>query len=1073
MERLRWYVEDSLGLGNSDQVPRVRDIATAASVDIAAFGVEFWNLVFENDPAMAQVSVGIEAVLPDLDVELEVSGFHSAWPWELLRRPTDDGPLIAQVESFVRSTLPLVERSSLQEQGFRRVLIVISRNPGTSRDVAYQNVLGDFARSDYDGTLIVDVLRPATVEALEARLVGAREAGQPYQIVHIDAHGGWDSERQEPVILLNGGGAQEPVYGEELGNVLRRGSVDTLFLSACRSANLAVEPSTQTSGPNQSFARQVIDKGIGFVIGMRHDASEVTVREFYSTIYRELANGRQLLDAVRAARKRLQGNDLRRINGDWVSFQDWFVPVVYANRIPSLPLSPAARRSKRTPRRVAAELSLIASTPAVPSVGLDLEIQLLDKLFSSPRYVWLHGQAGRGKTTIAHEYARWHLLTQSDAVVAWLHAPEQRSEESLMQVAMGKLMSATSAWRWGSLLDATRQCAPLLIVDNADDINEVQWDEFAEFVRPLIPAGLRILTTSRRSKPPPALHATPFQCPGLSHEEAILLIERRHPSRLVTRAYAPLVRYANGNALLLRILASALPDGHSETDVSAVVDRHATTPLDAEDERLSAAIATVLSGYREDDALLLSLIQHHSHSTHPGILAAASSPIEEWAVSELIEGDTSRWESLLSRLSSDGLADRSTTPGTWELHPSLLRVLRERGGPDTRKAWAAGSANFFSEHYSAPKESETLQIIATFEDDIVAALGYCSHVDMVDAFVDLTDALQALYHRTGRSNELRSLVERSSAAFLDEKHQQRPGAPFYATHSAYSWRGRLVETLGRDYARHVSRKHEEWLLGERTAARGDRARQRYLSHQLVFVLDARCIDEQKTDQGLSKDDVESLELCAAISGKPDDIAKALYWRVELGVDQSDVGATVSKLEEALTRSGLTEPTQDRLHLSIGTLLLRLGQATNDLAQERTHLERAKDHLVAALEICKKLRSAPKLCERAVRLAFVLHLLDEDDDAEEKYEYARRVATGAIGTEAWLARALGGLGQIHLVRAMKFSDQESPLWANELQLALAYLTDCAELADRLGHQAIADDARRMIARFPQRSSDGAG
>ena len=147
------------------------------------------------------------------------------------------------------------------------------------------------------------MLRPPTFAALARTLEEAKDAGEPYQVVHFDGHGAWlDAERataENPARGLSrtmfslvsparpgthgflvfedprGGGSQQLVDGPALGGLLAGAGVPVLVLNACRSAHsdLVTEPETvareldahQRVRAYGSLAQEVMDAGVAGV----------------------------------------------------------------------------------------------------------------------------------------------------------------------------------------------------------------------------------------------------------------------------------------------------------------------------------------------------------------------------------------------------------------------------------------------------------------------------------------------------------------------------------------------------------------------------------------------------------------------------------------------------------------------------------------------------------------------------------------------------------------------------------------------------------------------------------------
>jgi hypothetical protein len=96
-----------------------------------------------------------------------------------------------------------------------------------------------------------------------------------------------------------------------------------LVLNACRSAHagLATEPE-QDAGLDAhgrvraygSLAQEVMDAGVAGVVAMGYNVYVVTAAQFIGEVYAGLLAGRELGQAVTAARRQLAANPLRQVS---------------------------------------------------------------------------------------------------------------------------------------------------------------------------------------------------------------------------------------------------------------------------------------------------------------------------------------------------------------------------------------------------------------------------------------------------------------------------------------------------------------------------------------------------------------------------------------------------------------------------------------------------------------------------------------------------------------------------------------------------------------------------------------
>jgi hypothetical protein len=314
-EDLRWYLEDYLK-HPFDPAPK---IAARIEGRMAEIGAVLFKAVFHADEDARDLWATLRTRLNDTRVEI-ITGVQEAAtiPWELIRDPKTDTPLALRARAFVRAQPQAAQLPQLPqtESGPIRILLVICR-PGGGEDVPFRSVasrlikgLTEEARQAFE----LDVLRPPTFDQLGRVLRAAKDAGQPYHVVHFDGHGLYE-EVVEPSavaeilkklspLLLSGPRAGAHGYlafenpqmeenlqladGPALGKLLVETGVPVLVLNACRSAHAeAPEAPTPTPPPQAgeglradvhsqirafgSLAQEVMDAGVAGVVAMRYN----------------------------------------------------------------------------------------------------------------------------------------------------------------------------------------------------------------------------------------------------------------------------------------------------------------------------------------------------------------------------------------------------------------------------------------------------------------------------------------------------------------------------------------------------------------------------------------------------------------------------------------------------------------------------------------------------------------------------------------------------------------------------------------------------------------------------------
>lgn len=286
-ERVRWYLED-YAIYPHDPAPK---IAARVEEDMGEIGRKLFTEVFHSSDDAREIWADLRRHVSESRVEI-VTGVReaAAIPWELLREPKTDTCLALHAAAFVHSNFQPARpfQVSRTGEGPIRILLVICR-PGGRNDVPFRSVASRLIKglSDADRNRFqLDVLRPATFDALCKRLRRAKDAGEPYHVVHFDGHGAFvdmrdviaamqkqDEEREAAMRKLlaeigvagrhrfDGAATVYPkgkrdgkhgflcfenpehpenlrfVDGEEMGDLLAETGAPVLVLNSCRSAH--------------------------------------------------------------------------------------------------------------------------------------------------------------------------------------------------------------------------------------------------------------------------------------------------------------------------------------------------------------------------------------------------------------------------------------------------------------------------------------------------------------------------------------------------------------------------------------------------------------------------------------------------------------------------------------------------------------------------------------------------------------------------------------------------------------------------------------------------------------------
>jgi hypothetical protein len=301
---LRWLLEDSPRLSAETAKPA----AIGAQTRLTWFG----QTLFES--LRKPLESALEGRRLD-DVALcidDPTGLTRNWPWELLNQ--DESPVVFDCRAFMRrSRQPASRLSSPARTGPLKLLVVTARPRGLD-DVPFRSVASRILEATSRESTQVELLRPPTFEALRARLLSAKAAGAPFDIVHFDGHGDLSDAPagRQGVLLFEDPGTTgaSAVEGRPLGELLVEADVPLLILNACHAGSA---PLATPSGPGRtaaasvasaSLAEQVASCGAIDVVALSHEVHVATAALIVEDVYRCLDRGHPVGAAVTFARRR-------------------------------------------------------------------------------------------------------------------------------------------------------------------------------------------------------------------------------------------------------------------------------------------------------------------------------------------------------------------------------------------------------------------------------------------------------------------------------------------------------------------------------------------------------------------------------------------------------------------------------------------------------------------------------------------------------------------------------------------------------------------------------------------------
>jgi tetratricopeptide (TPR) repeat protein len=581
-EDLRWYLEQYAVLPSD--IPVIQDRARKIEANLIEWGkslheaampvantasvLQAWAKIGNHSGRRFSVQVdeagdaGATAV--DVRAAKEASTFLLGLPWELLH---DGKRFLFQgaQPTRVRRRLPITESFGVPVVATPiRILLVTARPEDDS--CAYIDHRASAlplveATESLPGLVRLHVLNPPTLSALGQELDRAREAREPYHVVHFDGPGVYDRpvglgglcfELHEDTAKLERR-RHVTVFTGDLGPLLRDHRIPLVFLEACQTA--------RAEKASEPVASELLKVGVASVVAMSHSVRVETARQFVETFYQALAAGKRVGDAMLAGQRRLKENTSRgRVFGATdLRLEDWFVPVLFQEKddLQLFTKAPARQAVEDFTADLAVRLGALPPVPEPKFIGRSRELLALQRLLRHERYAVVRGQGGEGKTALATEFARWMVRSHQVRRAAFVSVEglEKNVAESVLDKLGTQLVKrgfSTQADCQGDIEKAAREIErvlreqpTLLVIDNMESIllpplieastlqalSEEAREELKALLtlcERLLKAGdTRLVFTSRESLPAPfdaARHQRELR--QLDRDDAVKLVER-------------------------------------------------------------------------------------------------------------------------------------------------------------------------------------------------------------------------------------------------------------------------------------------------------------------------------------------------------------------------------------------------------------------------------------------------------------------------------------------------------------------------------------------------------------------
>ncbi|MEU7055106.1 tetratricopeptide repeat protein, partial [Streptomyces sp. NPDC046197] len=828
LEELRWYLEKYL----QSPFGVYGERGSQAAAQLPRWGEQVFEAVFGAGPARdAYLRARARAEARGGRVELVVvSGAAEplGWPWELMADPGRPTPLALDAQVALSRTMPTASLGEVFTVGGSRlrVLMVISRPRGT-RDVGYQMI----ARPLLDrlaavrGQVELVVLRPPTLEHLQQVLEQAREAGEPFQIVHFDGHGvfgqlaGPLGGAGRPVMFRGPGpqgmlafekpeGGSDLVAADDVARVLKQARVPVVVLNACQSAVVG-------SQVEAAVATRLLQEGTAAVVAMAYSVYAVAAAEFMAAFYERLFAGDRVTEAVAAGRRRLAQQDLRPSPKGRMPLADWVVPVLYSRsevRFPGLRTERQAGQSLEEMLDRIRERPHTGETPpeavleAVGEfIGRDALLYTLDLAARLQHVVVLHGPGGTGKTELAKAFGRWWrdtgALDHPDGVI-W-----HSFEPGVASFGLDGVITSIGLRLFGTqfaLLDPDQRqslveeilCERrlLLVWDNFESVHtmpdptqatpplpEAERNKLRDFLTRIAAHGTSaVIVTSRNPETWLGPQVRRVKVPGLDTEEAgqyadhLLIPYPDAQPRRELKAFGELMQWLDGHPLSMRII---LPHLNTTNPQDLLAGLQGTTPLPdtTTGERTTCLATSITYSFTHlpttDQHTLAALSLLHGVA-HAAVLAMFSAHPN---VPEPFRGHTAaEWRHLLDRAAGVGLL----TPlgaGIYRIHPALpayltthwqtqaLDTYRDQHTAALRALLDAHAAlgNWLMQQIRSGDAQFAMALISYQERTLGSMLSYALDHSMWTQAQDIAQPLGDYWNARGLTEEARAWVDRA------------------------------------------------------------------------------------------------------------------------------------------------------------------------------------------------------------------------------------------------------------------------------------------------------------------------
>ena len=354
---------------NGEAAEVVANAPWAEAGAIKQYGTALYDALFTADLRALFMSSFSAAKGSGKGLRLRVhadEGVLSRLPWELLWRSDINVPLASSEWHPVVRFIPMpFATRPLAIDGRLRVLLV-SAVPTDQEELDVEAEADEIARALSTLSSHVEILRLREATKIEL----FRAIGDNCHVVHFMLHGRLDQANEGELMLRGADGTSDPLSASDLRRLAHDwalGGTRLLVFNACETAR------DRAGQEFSGIAPAAVQAGIPAVISMQYPITDAAAGIFSNELYREVAQGSPVDQAVSKARQLVQllvkeGNEwitpvlhMRATEG--VLFEGTAAPIVRAGQEAD---APAQRALTATTRR--------SAQPAAPSSELVVRV---------------------------------------------------------------------------------------------------------------------------------------------------------------------------------------------------------------------------------------------------------------------------------------------------------------------------------------------------------------------------------------------------------------------------------------------------------------------------------------------------------------------------------------------------------------------------------------------------------------------------------------------------------------------------------------------------------------------------